>query len=348
MGEFHAPVPPQDLLDPTPDAIWPALMRCDLLPVVGNNAGDFLCAVIGKESTDTEFVHWFHGGGDWIPWGKSLPEALLFDAVNGSLPGPTKAHAIPAEDPRPPANASTQTTTDPLFQWAQKHLPTPLSAMFDRTVSPTGHAIAEAMFQNDVCFEALRLRMIEAALDGQAYPFSKLDALQLAEEVIDRRVDLAWAHHIAAHEAKLKDDREASQRHWLDSCGCSVFTDQSVRLGHVWNEDVAIKFGSAMLLSLEAFQQADSPHPAPNMPTDKGKVTNDALDEAQKSLAAGDSAAAYDHAIRAGWDVGAANLAAYEDIIKAAMTYADAAGQTGRRSVARTHLSCFLARYAAS
>ena len=97
FSEFSTPIHPADLLIESPEPIWPALMCCDMIPIIGNQAGDYLCARVGPENTITEFVHWYHGGGDWIPWGSRLSEALLFDAVRHKLPGPHHRHAEPAE-----------------------------------------------------------------------------------------------------------------------------------------------------------------------------------------------------------------------------------------------------------
>jgi hypothetical protein len=66
-GEYCEPVHPSELLSATPEVIWPGLMPPDLMPVVGNGMGDWLCARVGPESTIREVVHWYHGGGDRLP-----------------------------------------------------------------------------------------------------------------------------------------------------------------------------------------------------------------------------------------------------------------------------------------
>lgn len=103
-GEFRYPVMPQTLLSEVPDPIWPPLMPPNFLPLVGNGAGDWLCVrlldpdVATRTGQATDICHWYHGGGDWLPWGDRLSEALLFDWLLTSLPQSDCRHAEPASD----------------------------------------------------------------------------------------------------------------------------------------------------------------------------------------------------------------------------------------------------------
>ena len=72
-------------------------MPCDFLPVLGNDRGDWLCVRFGNDNSANEIIHWYHGGGDWIPWGQTLAEAIVFDSVRAKLPGNRRDHAISAE-----------------------------------------------------------------------------------------------------------------------------------------------------------------------------------------------------------------------------------------------------------
>ena len=72
---------PEQLLDPPPGAIWAGFMLPDTLPIIGNDYGDWLCLRIAADGTVSELVQWSHGGGDWIPCGKTLAEGLLYDAA---------------------------------------------------------------------------------------------------------------------------------------------------------------------------------------------------------------------------------------------------------------------------
>ncbi|TWT65079.1 SMI1/KNR4 family protein [Allorhodopirellula solitaria] len=104
-GEFRYPVMPQTLLATVPDPIWPPLMPPNFLPLVGNGAGDWLCLrlldphVAAQSGRSMDICHWYHGGGDWLPWGDTLSEALLFDWLLASLPQAERRHAEPASEP---------------------------------------------------------------------------------------------------------------------------------------------------------------------------------------------------------------------------------------------------------
>jgi hypothetical protein len=78
-GEFFRPVPPRVLLQSDPEVIWPGLMVPDLIPLIGNESGDWLCVRLTEANQTGQIVYWYHGGGDWLPWGKSLAEAILFN-----------------------------------------------------------------------------------------------------------------------------------------------------------------------------------------------------------------------------------------------------------------------------
>ena len=64
-SEYREPIPPSDLIETFPEAIWPGLMPPDFLPVLGNMAGDWLCMRIEPMGEVAEIVQWYHGGGDW-------------------------------------------------------------------------------------------------------------------------------------------------------------------------------------------------------------------------------------------------------------------------------------------
>ena len=80
-AEFSRPQTPEQLLDPAPEAIWAGFMLPDTLPIISNNYGDWLCLRIDADGTVAEVLHWSHCGGDWIPYGRTLAEGLLYDAA---------------------------------------------------------------------------------------------------------------------------------------------------------------------------------------------------------------------------------------------------------------------------
>lgn len=83
-AEFSQPQTPDHLIEPN-GAIWGGFMLPDTLPIIGNEYGDWLCLRVDAEGSLREVVYWCHGGGDWIPYGRTLAEALLYDAASRVL-----------------------------------------------------------------------------------------------------------------------------------------------------------------------------------------------------------------------------------------------------------------------
>ena len=134
--------------------MWPPLMPPFFLPLIGSAAGDWLVlrlkgppcrseavsaasdATTAEEAswhqvTDgaplpvvaTDICQWYHGGGDWLPWGNTLPEALLFDGLLPQLPGAGQRHAEPAETPDDPScDRSDAWLSHRWGQWASGRL----------------------------------------------------------------------------------------------------------------------------------------------------------------------------------------------------------------------------------
>jgi hypothetical protein len=85
-GAFRQRVSVASLLEEAPQCIWPGFMTPDILPLVGNGYGDWLCARVVADGRLGEIIHWYHGGGDWIPVGTSIEQAVLHDAVDQFRP----------------------------------------------------------------------------------------------------------------------------------------------------------------------------------------------------------------------------------------------------------------------
>ncbi|MDX1929701.1 MAG: hypothetical protein SFV81_24455 [Pirellulaceae bacterium] len=85
-GEFRESNQFGFLLDRAPIIVWPGLMLPDTLPLVGNEYGDWLCVRIDSDNRLGELLHWYHGGGDWIPVGRTIAEAVLHDIVDQFRP----------------------------------------------------------------------------------------------------------------------------------------------------------------------------------------------------------------------------------------------------------------------
>lgn len=85
-GAFQSPVSIARLLRDSPDVIWPGFMLPDTLPIIGNEYGDWICARVTAAGGLGELIHWYHGGGDWIPVGENMEQALLHDVVDQYRP----------------------------------------------------------------------------------------------------------------------------------------------------------------------------------------------------------------------------------------------------------------------
>ncbi len=80
QSEFRYPLHPEQFIEPVDGTIWAGFMLPDTLPIVGNKYGDWLCLRVSPEGQATEIICWNHGGGDWVPYGRKLSEALFYDA----------------------------------------------------------------------------------------------------------------------------------------------------------------------------------------------------------------------------------------------------------------------------
>ncbi|MCA9192788.1 MAG: hypothetical protein KDB03_13525 [Planctomycetales bacterium] len=164
-GQFRNTVVAEDLCSDPRGLLWPGMMRPDTLPLVTNNYGDWLSARVDKNSEIAEVVHWYHGGGDWLPVGNCMAEALLHDAVDhfrGSQPQNLRG----AEETLPPNHREEvwHRFSNPDFSdWLLQQLPCPGSAE-KRVVM---EAIAETLQRNDYlgCLRVLqRTKWAEAAV----------------------------------------------------------------------------------------------------------------------------------------------------------------------------------------
>ncbi len=85
-GGFRSPLTAQQLSAPAPAQIWAGFMLPDTLPLIGNQYGDWICVRVGPDGSLGELLHWYHGGGDWIPLGSDLAEVVVHDVVDHFRP----------------------------------------------------------------------------------------------------------------------------------------------------------------------------------------------------------------------------------------------------------------------
>ncbi len=161
-SEFCEPAAPEILLQAEPDCIWPGLMPPDFLPLVSNGLGDWLCGRVSTMGTIDEIVYWYHGGGDFIPYGKSLAEAIVFDSLVDRLPGRRQLHAIPAHRD---ADEHQSIVSRPLVQWALQHLPSSVAQVMHLATAP--QQIASELLRHGIAVDAVRCDAVLAAMDTE-------------------------------------------------------------------------------------------------------------------------------------------------------------------------------------
>lgn len=179
-NEFNHPVSPETLLASQPDFIWPGFMPPDTLPVLGNKYGDWLCLRVGADDGAAEVLHWYHGGGDWIPWGANLAEAIAFDVVRRVLPGRRIAHAV-----RPVDDAGADSSGDcPHVRWAQSHVADGFRAFLARPRHELEKNAGADHFSSIAANPAVAASLILAALDSEFRRRVQPDT--------SRRLGIAW------------------------------------------------------------------------------------------------------------------------------------------------------------
>ncbi len=150
---------PKELLEDAPGVIWPALMPCWCLPLIGSAGGDWLCLMITDQGNSAQIIQWYHGGGDWIPWGNDLAEAIIYDVIRHRLPGPKRSHAIAAVNHSP----TDDFDLCPLYQWAKKFMPQPVVLAIESDASADELAIV--LLEHKIAEVAVRCDQVQAALD---------------------------------------------------------------------------------------------------------------------------------------------------------------------------------------
>lgn len=289
--EYREPVEPSALLADAPESIWPGLMPCDLLPVIGNTAGDWLCIRVDQNNRASEVVQWYHGGGDWLPWGRSIGDALFFDALSDRLPSPARRYAVPAEE----VHGGESTGDDPLLAWASDHVEKEIVGLLDATIRH--EEVAATLLRHHVSEIAVRCELVQSALketlsatldpntarqlgvdwnevvqwmfDTERMPaatrrrlerdygltISKPQDWESAERhcqrVVELAPDLAWGWDVIGYAAERRGDSQTARDAYRRAVTCSVFTDQSVRIRTHWTAEDAAKFSASRLQEVD-------------------------------------------------------------------------------------------------
>jgi len=334
QGEFRQSIAPESLLDQAPEEIWPGMMGCDCLPILSNMAGDWLAVRIDRDNVASQIVHWYHGGGDWIPWGNQLSQAIAFDSIADRFPSQARRHAIPAESPR--LNHPDK-SNDPLRRWALDHLP----ASVRRTIeSPgSGDELAEVFLENQIAEVAIRCELTISSLLGPAPNWDA--AATHAQPVTKLAPELAWAWETIGYAAERRGDISAAKDAFLSAANCSAFTDQSIRLATHGAATGSAKFSVARLRHLDPDIVQSSAYMRLLCNDDQRAcriaVSQYWLEEGLQQQRRGDDLAAHQSFVAAGWDIGATPIVTYGIVLERITETAAASDQIARAEVARTH-----------
>ncbi len=168
LGEFSEPSDPADLLCDSPECIWPGLMLPDLLPILTNGVGDWLCGRIGADNTIHEVVYWFHGGGDFLPYGQDLAQAITFANLVSRFPWKSRAHAIAAHPAGPKNDWSSG-----ISHWALQFLPSDFVSKLLSQHNSTSTELpwAELLSDHRIAWEAVQCERVLALIDNDLRRF---------------------------------------------------------------------------------------------------------------------------------------------------------------------------------
>ncbi len=194
-------------------------MLPDSLPVLGNGYGDWLCLRVTESNAIGEVIHWYHGGGDWMPWGTEISEAIAFDRLRPWLSGRRVGHSIRPGEP------SRSSTADDLTRWAAEQLPHPIANwLMDPEQTPMD--AWPVWLAHDVAATAMHGELALAALDGKLRQKFRAD--------IARRLGFQWEPDVVRwmFDEKLMDaktqavvmealelgNEASSVQDWLTAC----------------------------------------------------------------------------------------------------------------------------------
>ncbi|MFO1062456.1 MAG: SMI1/KNR4 family protein [Pirellulales bacterium] len=187
-GAFRNRVSVEDLLADTPVDLWPGFMLPDSLPIVGNGYGDWWCIRVDENSRISEVIHWLHGGGDWIPIGKSIAEAVLWDLVSAwrgtAIAEQHASHEFPH---RPLPDDIDRDEAGQCAVWISEQLglaTREIIQVIQSAASGSYQAAIQRLIDLGLCTSAARCEMIELALQAKL--------VALADRTLARRLGVQW------------------------------------------------------------------------------------------------------------------------------------------------------------
>jgi|LakMenE18May11ns_1017448.scaffolds.fasta_scaffold9944110_3 hypothetical protein len=362
-GSFCHPVPVDLLCNHCPTSIWAGLMQPDTLPLLGNGYGDWICVRINQQNSLGELIHWYHGGGDWIPVGSSISQAIVHDAIDSFRPKQKQmlrgaAESTQAYLSRSPEGFSLRDFTSLLSERLGDSNSAILAQdawqiLHDRGYVSVVEHLVNCQLAADASIGDLIEHYLNQALTDFSTPLSELPAEiwqtigELCRSVTERRSDLGWSYALSGLSQQYAGQVESARETFFASRMASAFSDQSVRFRtHRFKQRYA-KFSIAQLAS-ENFQLLEVQAADPYLNLILNCPPNQLIqsvqcyweDRASQAESLGDHHAAYEYWYRAGWDLGVVQLSDYHKILESMARSAQAAGWHGRAKVASIHLNC--------
>ena len=289
-AEFNQPLTPQQLLEPEPGFIWGGFMLPDSLPVLGNEYGDWLCLRVDEHNTVSDVIYWCHGGGDWIPYGATFAEAVLYDAAFRVIydrrpefvePEPAGRQVFrlaqwaldwidtdPREltfwkhdgrhaDPLPgllnAGVAQVSTHRDLILKHLQSELKTRSNPDVARQIDIPWEPDFVSWIFDTALLPELRRDQLSRRWNVPAEKLIVQDwesAEREALKVAALRSDLGWPFDIAGWAAERRGDVSAAIELYLQGVHASLFSDDAIRFRSHWFADGFAKFSAARLFEL--------------------------------------------------------------------------------------------------
>ena len=317
--------------------LWPALMPCHLLPLIGNGQGDFLCVRCADDGTLSEVVHWFHGGGDWIPWGRTLADAILIDALSSFIPGSTRRHVPIDRTISSPDAPKLDENSWLSFAHKQLGLQCPISL---NEASVTDWLIKHSIGTAAVWSGILASKSDPSLASATLSPRQIIELQRVTDAAVRDYPSLAWTWEGSGLLHEKSGQTAAAVEAYDRGARCSVFTSQSVRLGTHGNEEQTPKFSITRLQDIAPERvRGDDYFRRLTMRThaDRQNAVHSYWMAAAGEQTDG-SPSQWFCLHMAAWDLGLPSMQNYADVLRCIAESAEIGGADARAAVARVHL----------
>lgn len=200
-GEFRSALTADQLSGPAPSQIWAGFMLPDTLPLIGNQYGDWICVRVRGDGSLGELLHWYHGGGDWIPLGSDLAEVVVHDVVDHFRPigGQMLRGAPESIEPQQRARALKAFAEPELRSWLSQRLSAaivdrPASAgEVDRALAHIEHVLTRGDYVAALQCMAQRNWSPDAIACDRIQYMLQQSVAQLADPRLARALGVNWA-----------------------------------------------------------------------------------------------------------------------------------------------------------